>query len=281
MRSVRNARVPVQINYTGLPGSIGLGTEGLPDTVMIEVRDAGQRLNSYFQDPLRLTIDLRNYIHGEKGTIHIPADALRRSISDILQGTSRLIETRPEEIQCTYFTEQEKRVAIGNRCGISLADEYQMVGEPTLNMTTIKIYGQDKTLQSIDTIYTESTSFSGLSDTTNLRVALVIPKGVRAKYDSVDIRVITERFTAKKFMIPLRVKNAPDNYRIRLFPNEVEVSMHVGLSHFNQVHREDIHAYVTYTSERKDKLDVTIEYKNPYIREAWVYPAVVEFLLEQ
>ena len=88
MNSVRNTRVPVLIQYTGKPSAIALGEQGLPDTVMIEVRDAGSRLNSYHKETLRLTIDLHPYIHGDKGTIHVPSDALRRSISDILQGTS-------------------------------------------------------------------------------------------------------------------------------------------------------------------------------------------------
>ena len=112
MQSVRNTRVPVLIQYTGKAGNIGLGEPGLPDTVMIEVRDAGSRLNTYHREPLHLTIDLRQYIHGEKGTIYVPSDALRRSISDILQGTSRLIDTKPEEISCLYFTEQEKSVLV-------------------------------------------------------------------------------------------------------------------------------------------------------------------------
>ena len=89
MQSVRNTRVPVMITYTGKPGNIGLGEEGLPEQVMIEVRDAGARLNTYHREPLHLTIDLRSYIHGEKGTIHVPSDALRRSISDIISPSRR------------------------------------------------------------------------------------------------------------------------------------------------------------------------------------------------
>ena len=152
MQSVRNTRVPVIIQYTK-PGAIGFAEEGLPDTVMIEVRDAGARLNAYHREPLRLTIDLRSYIHADKGTIHIPSDVLRRSISNILQGTSRLIETRPEEITCSYFTEQEKTVALAFNGNISLADEYQLVGAPMLSLKRVKIYGQDKDLSTLDTLY--------------------------------------------------------------------------------------------------------------------------------
>jgi len=279
MNSVRNTHVPVLIHYTGKPGSIGLGQEGLPDTVMIEVRDAGKRLNTYHSEPLRLTIDLRQYIHGEKGTIHVPSDALRRSISDILQGTSNLIDTKPEQITCSYFTEQEKSVVLVFDGEVNLANEYQLVKEPKLSRTKIKLYGQDKALAGIDTLRTEYTVLREVSDTMNVRLALAVPKAMRAETDSVDLRIVTERFTEKKFILPIRVINAPEGYFMRLFPSEVEVCVRVGLSHFSQVNDYDLRAVCKYTPDRRDKLDVELQYTNPHITAAWAYPAVVEFLL--
>ena len=281
MQSVRNTRVPVLMQYTGKPGAIGLGEEGLPDTVMIEVRDAGARLNAYHRDPLHLTIDLRTYIHGDKGTIHIPSDVLRRSISDILQGTSKLVDTHPDEITCTYFTEQEKTVVLAFAGEISLADEYQMVGRPTLSRKTVKLYGQDKALHAIDTLYTVAEKWTEISDTVIRRLPLAIPKGMRADVDSVQVQVITERFTEKKMLIPLYVKNAPEGYRVRLFPKEVEVTVRLGMAHFAQVQPSDLRATCTYVPERQETMDVEISYSNPYITSAWVYPGVVEYLLEQ
>lgn len=281
MNSVRNTRVPVLIQYTGKPGNIGLGSNGLPDTVLIEVRDAGSRLNTYHIEPLHLTIDLRQYIHGDKGTIHVPSDALRRSISDILQGTSRLIETKPEEISCPYFTEQEKSVAVAFDGKINLASEYQLAVTPTLSRSKIKIYGEDKALNAIDTLFTEHTELTDISDTTQVRLALALPKGLRAQEDSVTLRIVAERFTEKKFVVPIRVSGVPEGYRIRLFPHEAEVNVRVGMSHFAQVQAEDIRAVCTYSPDRIDKLDVELRYTNPYITAAWTYPGVVEFILEQ
>lgn len=281
MQSVRNTRVPVLIHYTGKPGAIGLREPGLPDTVMVEVRDAGARLNTYFRDPLHLTIDLRSYIHGEKGTIHVPSDALRRSISDILQGTSRLIETKPEEITCDYFTEQEKIVNLFFDGNVTPAPEYQLVGEPMLMNRRVKIYGEDKTLSRIDSLFTAHAELSNQIDTTYSRIALQLPEGVRAEIDSVDVCVVTERFTEKKFIIPIRVKGVPEGAYIRLFPKDVEVNVRVGISHFAQVKQRDISASCTYSSEYSDKMDVEISYTNPYITSAWAYPGTVEFILEQ
>lgn len=279
MQSVRNTRVPVCIQYTGKPGSIGFGEKGLPDTVLIEVRDAGARLNTYHRETLRLTIDLRPYIHGDKGTIYVPSDVLRRSISDILQGTSRLIETSPEEISCPYFTEQEKSVEIAFDGTINLANEYQMVGTPQLSFTRVKIYGQEKILSTIDTLYTKALTLDNVSDTTVIRASLFIPDGIRVEKDSVDLTVITERFTEKKFTLPLHVIGTPEGYTMRLFPQEVEVTVRVGINHFTQVTAHDIHAVCAYAPERKDKLDVELRYSTPYITAAWSYPGIVEFLL--
>ena len=281
MQSVRNTRVPVLIQYTGKPDAIGLKAPGLPDTVMIEVRDAGARLNTYHRDPLRLTIDLHSYIHGEKGRIYIPSDALRRSISDILQGTSRLIETQPEDITCDFFTEQEKSVLLIFRGDLKTANEYQIIGQPTLARKRMKIFGDEKTLSAIDTLYTEPQDLSEVSDTMRVRCALEVPQGVRAEEDSVELCIIAERFTEKKFTIPVHIKGVPEGYHIRLFPKEVEVSVRVGMNHFSQVKANDIHATCAYSPERTDKLDVEISYTNPYITAAWAYPGVVEFILEQ
>lgn len=281
MQSVRNTHLPVHIHYTGKPHSIGLGGEGLPDTVIVQIRDAGKRLNTYLEEPLHLTIDLRTYIHGSKGTIRIPSDALRRSISDILQGTSNLISTSPEEIVCPFFTEETKIVPIALNCEIGLAQEYQLVGSPKLSQKEIKLYGQEKILQAIDTIRTQHMVLNDLNDTTDVRMDLVIPEGVRSDTDHIQVCIMTERYTEKKFTIPLQAHNIPEGYRIRLFPQEVEVSLRVGMNHFEDVQAKDIQAICTYSADRKDKLVVELQYTNPYITAAWAYPGVVEFLLEQ
>ena len=164
---------------------------------------------------------------------------------------------------------------------VNPAAEYQIIQGPTLSRTRIKIYGEDRALNAIDTVYTERLSLSDISDTVDIRAALAAPRNTRLETDSVDIRLIAERFTEKKFTVPLRVKGVPEGYHIRLFPKEVEVSVRVGISHFAQIQAEDIHAYCTYSPERTDKLDVDIHYTNPYITAAWAYPGVVEFILEQ
>ena len=281
MQSARNAHVPVLVNYTGASGNVAFSGNGLPDTIIVEVRDAGARLSTYRREPLHLTIDLRPYLHGDKGTVHITADALRRSISDLLQGTSRLIEIAPEEISCDYYTEEDKTVALAVSDDWRPAPEYQPVGAPTLSRNKVKIYGAASKLAAIDTIFTQPVGRTDLTDTTTIQLALALPADIRANIDSVSVQFITERFTEKKMTIPVRVDGVPEGYHIRIFPREVEVTVRVGISHFSQVSSEHVRAICHYSQEMSDKLDVTLVYTNPYITTAWAYPGVVEFLLEQ
>ena len=198
-----------------------------------------------------------------------------------MQGTSRLIETQPEDITCDFFTEQEKSVLLVFRGDLKTANEYPIIGQPTLARKRMKIFGDEKTLSAIDTLYTEPQDLSEVSDTMRMRCAIEVPQGIRAEEDSVDLCIIAERFTEKKFTIPIHIKGVPEGYHIRLFPKEVEVSVRVGMNHFSQVKANDIHASCAYSPERTDKLDVGISYTNPYITAAWAYPGVVEFILEQ
>ena len=158
---------------------------------------------------------------------------------------------------------------------------YQISVPMQLNKKRVKIYGQDKKLAEIDTIYTEALAITDLSDTLQSDIALVAPAGIRTEFDSVGFKVAAEQFTEKKFTLPIRVIGVPEGCHIRLFPAAVEVSVRMGMSHFIKVQQNDIRVECHYSAEQQDKMDVEIRYTNPYITSAWVYPGAVEFILEQ
>lgn len=282
MQSVRNTRVPVYIEYIGKPGSIGLGEEGLPEQVLIEVRDAGYRLNSYHQNPLQITIDLHQYIHGDSGTIQIPANDLRASIKAVLQDNSKLIDTKPEEIRCRYFKEREKSVVLVFHGKIDPAEGYQKIGEPRLAEKRIRLYGSAAQLRRIDTVRTQFVELTNVSDSVRMRVPLAIPQGLRAEQDSVQIELPVEQYTEKRFTVPIRIQNQPLWCRMRLFPENVEVSIRIGMNHFDEIKASDLKVYCLFPTLPSSKLDVFFEYPdNPHITSTWYYPTEVEYLLEQ
>ena len=281
LQSVRTTRVPVYIHYTGKPGNIGLTKEGLPDQVIITVRDAGHRLNTYHQNPPQITIDLHQYIHGESGTILIPANDLRASIKAVLQDNSNLLSASPDEIRCGYFKEADKTVSLVFTGSVSPADGYQQLGEPTLAKKKIKIFGQKEVIRKIDTLYTEEVAFTNLTDSLEKNVALVVPQGVRAEMDSVTLTLPIEQYTERRMTIPIVARGVPDGTTLRLFPNEVDVNMRIGISHFDEIKEEDIHAYCYFPALPQVSVEVKLSYpKNPHVTSVWYYPTEVQYIKE-
>lgn len=281
MHSVRNATIPVLVTYTGIPANVGVDKKHLPDTLLVEVRDAGKRLRTYHSERPQLTIDLSSQVHGSQGTIRISADVLRRSISDMLQGTSKLQSVTPEQIVCDYHRQEEWLLPIEWDGTVVPADEYQLVGEPQLSAQQVRIYGRKAALDTIEAIHTELLGLTDLKDTTVARLALIAPRGVRLGADSVSLTIVTERYTEKAFVVPITVQDVPEGEFVRLFPQTTEVTVRVGMSHFGEVEANDVMAQCHYPENGAETLGVEVRYTNPYILSARAYPNEVEFIVER
>lgn len=282
MNSVRNAMVTIPITYTGISNEVGLVGKGLPKTLEVEVRDAGQRLRVYQQNPPRLTIDLTAQTHAKKGTIRVSSDVLRRSVTDLLQGTSKLVQVSPEEIVCEYYRQQQKVVPIVWEGAVVPAPEYQQTAEPMLMPSSVKVYGRAEVLDTIRAVHTEPVALQNVKDTISFAFALVAPAGTRLAEDSVLLTAYTERYTEKKMTVALHTENVPTGEYLRIFPEMVEVTLRVSVLHFADVTEEDVVAYCTYPKAAKGStLPVELRYTNPYISAARVYPEEVEYIIEK
>lgn len=281
LQSVRNATIPVIVSYTGIPENVGIEKKHLPDTLLVDVRDAGYRLHAYRSERPQLTIDLSAQIRDDKGTIRVSSDVLRRSITDILQGTSKLQSVTPEQIVCNYYRQNECLLPVEWDGTLQPATEYYLVGEPKLSPEYVKVYGRKDVLDTIRMIHSELVALGELKDTTTARIALQVPKGVRVGKDSVSLTVVTERFTEKAFVVPIVVQNVPEGVFVRLFPQETEVTVQVGMSRFADVNADDVVAQCEYPADSAETLGVEVKYTNPYILSARAYPNEVEFIVER
>lgn len=112
LSSVRNANIPVRVQYVGIPNYIGW-RDTLPEEVNLTLRDAGRRLGYYRHEELQLNIDLTDQFTHEKGEIRISPEVLRRNVTDQLLGTTKLQAIDPVEIRGRYYT--KKRAEQGER----------------------------------------------------------------------------------------------------------------------------------------------------------------------
>lgn len=279
MTSVRNARITVHISYTGIPDRIAFQTP-LPETITIEIRDAGRRLIGYRRDNMQVTLDLSNLLTFKQGELRITEDVLRHSLSGLLQGTSKLQQLMPEQIQTYYYTQQEKVVPI-KICSTFTADnEYVFLNQPKLSSNQIHIYGSSEALSTVDTICTEALNIEHLRDSICIGLKLETPQDIRLSTDSVHVQAIAERFTEKIVTVPVYVSGTPEDKVLRTFPREVTVTLRVSMAHFAEITASNVHAICHFPFNNERELPVKITYKNPYIYGARVNPSTLEFIIE-
>ena len=281
MQSVRNARVIVPIHYAGIPEDAYFDNGRLPATLKIEVRDAGKRLRMYQVNPPELTIDLSSQMQSESGTVRISSDVLRRSLTDLLQGTSKLVSAEPEQISMEYVRQEEKRVPVVLRGEFLPAAEYQLVGSPTLLQQEFSVYGTEEQLASLQAIATADSLLTDLRDTCLLVLALDAPEGIRLTQDSVQVQVITERYTEKQFRLPIKPAEVREGEQLRVFPQEVSVTVRVGLSHFSEVTEEDFRVTCPYPTLHDNKLPIHVDCRSPYSSNLRFFPQEAEFIVER
>lgn len=280
MSSVRNANIPVRITYVGVPQDM-VCNPALPQTLDVEVRDAGNRLRVYSSNPLEITINLNKQVHGTDGEIYVSEEYLRRSISNILQGTSKLQHVTPSQIHVSYHKQEEKIVPICSQVTIRPASEYQVLEEPQLAPTSIRAYGYSSALDTLTCIYTEELNITDLRDTLDSWVHLIAPSGVRLQQDSIQIHIVAERFTEKTFVLPIIPHNIPDGCRLHLFPQETTVTLRCAMSHFANINENDIQITCDFPTDSAQQLVVQAHCDNPYVTHIKLSPSIIEFIIEK
>ena len=280
MTSSRDGNIRVEINYSGVDDRVVFATP-LPTQLTISVRDNGKQLRHLSRQTLSLNLSLSSLITEREGVLQLTADMLRPRLQDILPGSTIVLQIIPEHFQTSYHLESAKMVPIVLQAQVKYAAQHQAKTLPLLSIDSICLYGTEKTLSNIDCIYTDSILISDLRDSITQTVALQLPATIRCSTTQIQVTFQAEQFTDKSFTLPIRPQLVPEGEHMRLFPQQTNVVVRVGMSHYAQVSVEDLTAICHYPNKHCDALPIEIQTNNPYISNIRCYPSAVEYIIER
>ncbi len=281
LNSTRDQKLHIPITYTGLNDEV-MFAEELPQSFTIYVRDQGKRLRLYKDERFTpIQVDLHGLTVAEQGTLQLTTEAVRQKITDQLQGTTRLQRVLPENISVKYYKQHHKVVPVRLVGNVSVAPQYQFVLEPVITPTQIDVYGAKETLESLQEVQTEVVEITQVKDSIRMPVSLHPIDGVRFAVSKAEIHAVAEQFTEKVFTLPIRVVGAPEEEILRLFPPTADVTVRVGISHFNDVTAADLQVECAYPTTQVSQLPLQLRYTSPYITQARVSPIEVEYIIEK
>lgn len=278
MSSPRDIDLHVSILYTGVSEQI-VFTEELPTSITLIVRDNGQELRKITHQDLQISINLMPYLSEEKGVVSLSTDILRPRLQDILLGSTTIQQITPEIIESAYYVQKMKTVPVHVQSQISAAPQHQLVGKGEVTPTHVQVFGNQYDIDRIEYILTDSIRITDLRDAISLSAPLLVPSGIRVHPRSVQVEWQAEQFTEKSFILSLQTIGTPEGKQMRLFPQQVNVTVRVGISHFAEVQETDFQAFCHYPTEQVDALPIEVTTTNPHISNIRFSPSSVEYLI--
>lgn len=142
---------------------------------------------------------------------------------------------------------------------VGFAHPYALYGDIKVWPDTVWLYGSAESLAKIGSIHTVSTVLANVRTSAEYDVKLdpvwqAYPD-IRVSTPVVRLTVPTERFTEKRFSLPVALLDKPDDGNVRLYPETVEVTVMVAEKDYAYIDSSQIVAAVRYNNQ-SDQLPV-------------------------
>lgn len=205
----------------------------------------------------------------------------RRAISDILSSSIDLITISPQRLSLIFSDNSKKKVAVKLNSDISFGPEIWLANPISLDYDSLIIYGSMEQLDSIDFILTKELLLSNVSENRSLEVPLIIPNNIKSKLHSVNIDINVESFVEQLLICSVNAIKLKDGYSIKLFPNEIEVTVRTSKKYFGLLQADllDISVDASLITSQSTTLDIYVRNSPTFLQLKMLYPSKVEFLL--
>lgn len=285
LSSVYSVTYDFQVYYSNPPLDMKL-TKVADSNVSISISDKGFPLMKLelFSNMRQLSINIQEYqLTREKDNFYeISTNEIKKQLSEEVGIKSGNIVFSKPYLGFEMEELHKKKVAVFEKHAIELKGQYDLYGEITINPKAITVYGPKSILDSLHKIETETILISKSDSVQTIQSLLVnpFPKLLRLEPGTVTVKYQVEKYTESSLEVPIDISSVKDE--ITIFPKTVRVSFKIAQKDFNHVRSslfaiQPVTASIDLNTVNKLKLDMT---KKPsFIRDEWMTPTEVEFLI--
>lgn len=274
------------LKYVDAPRNVELYAD-LPASVSIRIRDKGKTVFSYQNRDYRpAEINFANRdvvtINGSKYSISL-SNVFESEIKSSFGQSTVVVDYFPKEVEFDVIAVNSKRLPVELLTDISCRRQYQLSSEPYLETDSVTLYAVNTVLDTISSVKTHLLKATNLSDTLLTSVGLSLPVRTKAMPERLGVVIPVEAYTEGSRRVPIIVNNAPNNLRVRTFPEQVTVKYRVGVSKYKEVEPSDFRITIDYDhiirSSSKTEFPV-IEQHPDFVTGCKLDPVSVEWMIE-
>jgi hypothetical protein len=276
------------ILFTDLPRNTFIANNP-PDRFNLKVHAFGFELLRYKLSTsfVPIELDVTSLTKGlepsASGLFIINSNNIKDDISAQLGSEIQLLEITPSVFTLEFDSLGVKQVPVGSQLEFGFKPRFDLSQQIEFNPPFITVSGPREIIAQIDTVYTVHRSFKNMDAPFTREIELVIPRQTYIEPQEVTIKAEIEEFTEKSIFVPVWIDKQPDNVRVRLFPNEVEINFKTGLSRFALIKSEDFGLYVSWEDICRNlpSLEVKTSKLPPAVKYLKISPENVEYLIEK
>ena len=201
------------------------------------------------------------------------AEKLNINASDITMNDAKI-----------YFTLdalKSKVVPVVLQSNVTTARQYDIYGIPTLDPSSVTVYGPQEVIDTIKTVRTEPLVMNNVSQNFNVTLPLDLLGGrIHSNVKEVKAEVQVEKFTEMEVEVPIKIT---DSLKMRFFPETMTVKCLVAMRDYASITPENFAVAVDKQQLKamQPLLDVRLASWPPTVQILSTRPDKVEYLIVQ
>lgn len=283
------SEITIPVKYSSIPEGKIL-VNNVDTTIRIGVTEQGFSLAwlKYFKKKEPLFINLQDYRlrqHMHEYVTLVGTDTWAQEFHDQYDIGGDVDYIHPDTISFYFEDRYSKEVPVEPDIDIKYKKQYFAYDTLTFEPKKATISGLYKNISKIKTISTEPIRYNNLSESIDTKVPLKIPEGypdMKVTPEEISITMKVEKYTESQIEIPITETQVPENQRVKIFPDVVNITYLVALKDFKNVTKEMFSCKVdlSQVSTAGDgKLEVELSAYPQFIRIVSIKPAEVDYLL--
>lgn len=206
----------------------------------------------------------------------------KKLLSKVLDDDISISSVSVSPLEIYTSVGKHKQVPVISKVRMSTAKDYVLLSSE-ITPQYVNVYAPNSIFDTISAVFTEELTYSSLSDTTSATVAIEPIKGVKVVPDSVRLTMCVDLLTTKVVKVPITIENLPENYVVKTFPHEIDVTFKISSSSYRTINVEDFSLVVDYLTldPSQQKCKVILRSKPSAASSVKINPSYVEYIIEK
>ena len=281
-------KIVAPVEYVNFPNNKTLASN-LPEKFEMTIRSHGftilRRKLIFLLGPLSFNVnEMTNnrMMENKKTSFAFPSRQFLTEMSYQLSNDIEILSMTPDTLFFRFDQMSQKLVKVKPLVKVNLKKQFQISGEITTTPNTVVVNGPQSTLDTLQFLYTKAKEFNAVDQSIQVKAEIRPVKELFSDPQSVELVVPVEEYTEAQLSVPVILKDAPVNVKVKLFPARVKVSFLIGLSRFSDIHPEDFKLAVSHSDIEggMQRLRIKMVSAPAFLYDVKITPEEIEYLIE-